>query len=185
MLKNRYAFFQKFLRDPERIGALAPATRQLAQKISRATQQAYRHQPAFVGDHGLPFKLLELGAGTGALTRTISVLNPILVEQDEEWAAGLRQQFPNLEVRTQCATNTLLGLTEPVGIVTSIPLLNNPHGMEIKRLLARKYADGLIRFCVLYTYGWTDPLKEVGFRVGFRSSFVAMSLPPASVWTYR
>ena len=28
----------------------------------------------------------------------------------------------------------------------------------------RKYRDGLIRFCVLYTYGWTNPLAGVGFR---------------------
>jgi phosphatidylethanolamine/phosphatidyl-N-methylethanolamine N-methyltransferase len=185
VLTNRYGFFQKFLRDHERIGAFAPATYRLAQNISKATQQAYRNQSATAGDHGLPFKLLELGAGTGALTRTISLLNPILVERDEEWAAILRQQFPTLEVRAECATSTLLSLTEPVGIVTSIPLLNNPHGIEIKRLLARKYADGLIRFCVLYTYGWTDPLKALGFRAGYRSSFVAMSLPPASVWIYQ
>lgn len=185
MLTTRYGFFQKFLRDPERIGALAPATLRLAQKISKATREAYRHHPAVAGSLGLPFKLLELGAGTGALTRAISGLNPILVERDEEWAAVLRRRFPALEVRTQCATNTLQGLTEPVGIVTSIPLLNNPHGIELKQLLARKYADGLIRFCVLYTYGWTDPLKDVGFKVGNRSSFVAMNFPPASVWIYQ
>lgn len=185
MLTNRRVFFHKFLRDPGRIGAFAPATLQLAQKVSKATQQAYRNHPAVPGKQGLPFRLVELGAGTGALTQSINGLNPILVERDAEWAAVLRRRFPALEVRTQCATSTLLGLKEPVGIVTSIPLLNNPHGIELKRLLASKYADGLIRFCVLYTYGWTDPLKDVGFRVGYRSSFVVLNFPPASVWIYQ
>ena len=185
MLTNRGGFFHKFLRDPERIGALAPATPHLAQKVSKATQQAYRDHPAPPGKHGLPFRLLELGAGTGALTRSIGALNPILVERDAEWAAALRRQFPALEVRTQCATSTLTDLDEPVGIVTSIPLLNNPHGLELKRLLARKYADGLVRFCVLYTYGWSDPLKDIGFRSGYRSSFVVLNFPPASVWIYQ
>jgi phosphatidylethanolamine/phosphatidyl-N-methylethanolamine N-methyltransferase len=182
---NRHGFLQKFLRDPERIGALAPATLRLAQTIALATHEAYRNQSAIAGDPSTPLRLVELGAGTGALTRTMSILNPVLVERDEAWAALLRQQFPYLEVRTECATHTLHCLTEPIGIVTSIPLLNNPQGVEIKRLLARKYADGLIKFCVLYTYGWTNPLKGARFRSGYRSSFVAMSLPPASVWVYQ
>jgi phospholipid N-methyltransferase len=51
--------------------------------------------------------------------------------------------------------------------------------------LTRKYQDGLIRFCVLYTYGWTNPLAGVGFREGRREYFVTRNFPPASVWVYR
>ena len=184
---NRADFFlTKFLRDPEGIGAVAPATLRLAQTVASATREAYRNLPAGHGSPGAtPFPLFELGAGTGGLTRAISVLNPVLVERDERWAALLRQQFPTLEVRAECATNTLDSLTEPVGIVTSIPMLNNPQALQLKHLLARRYADGLIKFCVLYTYGWRDPLKDAGFKQGVRRGFVARSLPPASVWVYR
>ena len=70
-------------------------------------------------------------------------------------------------------------------MVSSIPLLNNPQAGEIRKLLNRKYEDGLIRFCVLYTYGWTNPLAGVGFREGWRECFVTRSFPPASVWVYR
>ena len=52
-------------------------------------------------------------------------------------------------------------------------------------MLAASYSRGLIKFCVLYTYGWTNPLAGVGFREGWREYFVARSLPPASVWVYR
>lgn len=152
--------------------------------IASATQQVYRNHPQPSDGHAVPFRLVELGAGTGALTRAISIMNPILVERDEVWASLLRQQYPTLEVRAECATTTLNRLTDPVGVVTSIPLLNNPQSLEIKQLLARKYSDGLIKFCILYTYGWSNPLKDAGFRVGYRSSYVAWSLPPASVWVY-
>jgi len=183
-------FLSKFLRDPEGIGAVAPATLRLAQTVAKATREAYRGLPPTPINHAagpgaMPFPLFELGAGTGALTRAISVLNPVLVERDERWAALLRQQFPTLEVRAECATDTLGSLTEPVGIVTSIPLLNNPQALQIKHLLARRYAEGLIKFCVLYTYGWSDPLKGAGFKRGVRRGFVARSLPPASVWVYQ
>lgn len=185
MTLNRMSFFQKFLHDPPRIGALAPATYQLAQSVAKATQRAYLSHRPNADEQDAQFRLFELGAGTGALTRTICKLNPVLIEQDEAWSVMLRKQFPTLEVRTECATDTLRCLKEPIGIVTSIPLLNNPQSDVIKRLIAHKYADGLIKFCILYTYGWTSPLKDAGFRVGYRNSYVAISLPPASVWIYQ
>lgn len=130
-------------------------------------------------------RIVELGAGTGSVSQYISGMNPVLVERNGEWAALLRKRFPNLEIRAECATLALASLNKPVGVVSSIPLLNNPEADHIRTLLMRKYRDGLIRFCVLYTYGWTDPLSGVGFREGRREYFVALSLPPASVWVYR
>ena len=185
MLTARRDFLQKFLRDPERIGALAPATPSLAHAMARATHEACAAQQPPDATPETPFRLVELGAGTGALTRSLCSLDPIVVERDEAWAALLQRQFPALEVRAECATHTLRDLAAPVGIVSSIPLLNNPQGLLIKRLLARRYAEGLVRFCVLYTYGWADPLRGAGFSLARRRHFVARSLPPASVWVYR
>jgi phosphatidylethanolamine/phosphatidyl-N-methylethanolamine N-methyltransferase len=178
-------FLLRFLRDPESTGAIAPATRALALKVAQATHEAYdRH--AVSRKIGQPkLELIELGAGTGALTRTIERLNPILVEQDEAWATLLKKNFPSLEVRVECATQTLRALVRPVGVVTSIPFFNNPQGGDIKRLLAKGYASGLIKFCVLYTYGWPDPLAGAGFLEARRRHFVVYSFPPASVWVYQ
>jgi phosphatidylethanolamine/phosphatidyl-N-methylethanolamine N-methyltransferase len=184
MPTGTHGFLRKFLSDPGRTGAVAPATRSLAQTVACATREAYGHQSS-ANTTGGRLKLIELGAGTGALTRGISRLNPVLVERDEAWALLLQKQFPSLEVRAECATETLRSLAEPVGVVTSIPLLNNPQSAEIKDLLGRRYADGLIKFCVLYTYGWSGPLTGAGFSAGRRSGFVARSFPPASVWIYQ
>lgn len=171
------SFLRTFLRDPRGIGAMTPATRSLARAVASATHRAYHRH---VSIH-TP-KLIELGAGTGALTREISGLNPILVEKEATWASLLGTRFPTLEVRHECATATLRTVHEPIGLVTSIPLLNNPQAEELKRLLAAKYEEGLIKFCVFYTYGWTNPLNEVGFRESRRMQFVARSWPPAHVW---
>jgi len=130
-------------------------------------------------------RIVELGAGTGSVSRYLSAMNPVLVERNREWAALLRKRFPYLEIRAQCATLALADLSKPVGLVSSIPMLNNPQADAIRTLLMRKYRDGLIRFCVLYTYGWASPLAGVGFREARREYFVARSFPPASVWVYR
>jgi phospholipid N-methyltransferase len=177
------SFLHRFFREPRAVGAVAPATRVLAERVAAAARQAHGRQCAEAP--GAPLQVLELGAGTGALTQDIQSLRPILVERDPGWAALLRQRFPDLEVRQECATESLARLSCPTGVVTSIPLLNNPQSRQLKALLAARHAEGLLPFCVLYTYGWSNPLKDAGFREARRFSFVTRSLPPACVWVYR
>ena len=186
-------FIRAFLCDPFHIGAVTPASRSLGRRIGEATRRAVRdgllasssrNDNASASIHVRP-RIVELGAGTGAVSRFISAMNPVLVERNCEWAALLRRRFPYLEIRAECATLALTNLTGPVGVVSSIPMLNNPQGEAIRALLKRKYRDGFIRFCVLYTYGWTNPLAGVGFREARREYFVTRSFPPASVWVYR
>ena len=183
MLADSHRFLRKFIRDPRATGAVAPATEALSRSVATALQEAHsRHHPKGVDGHRL--QILELGAGTGALTRRIIPFQPILVERDAGWARLLRHRFSTLDVRQQCASEALRDLETPTGIVLSIPLLNNPQACDLKRLIADRYAAGMIRFCVLYTYGWSNPLVGGGFRQARRASFVARSFPPAHVWVY-
>ena len=193
-LCDRLRFVREFLRDPLHVGAVTPASSSLGDKIGAATRRAARDgfaaptrrngSTVASASHAHP-RIVELGAGTGSVSRYIRAMNPVLVERNGEWAALLRKRFPDLEIRAECATLALANLSKPVGVVSSIPMLNNPQADAIKMLLTRKYRDGLIRFCVLYTYGWTNPLAGVGFREGRREYFVTRSFPPASVWVYR
>ncbi|HVE54257.1 MAG TPA: hypothetical protein VNB23_12820 [Ramlibacter sp.] len=179
MLADSHSFLRNFIRNPRATGAVAPATDALSRSVADIVHEVHlRHAAAC----GLP--VLELGAGTGALTQRIARLQPVLVEREPGWAGLLRHRFPALEVREQCAADALRGLEVPTGIVSSIPLLNNPQSRELKQLIAQAYAAGRIPFCVLYTYGWSDPLAGSGFRVARRARFVARSLPPAHVWRY-
>lgn len=184
MLASSSSFLRQFMRDPRATGAIAPATKALSRSVAAATAAAYAsHEPS--GAKARSVRLLELGAGTGALTQSLAPLRPILVEREPRWARLLRQRFPALDVREQCAMHALQDLSAPTGIVCSIPLWNNPQSRELKRLLGERYAAGLIHFCVLYTYGWSDPLAGGGFRSARRTGFVVRSLPPAHVWLYQ
>jgi phosphatidylethanolamine/phosphatidyl-N-methylethanolamine N-methyltransferase len=182
-MPHGHSFLRKFFRDPHGTGAIAPATRKLAASVGLAAREAYRRHLR-AGSQGQRLRVVELGAGTGALTQCISPLNPVVVERDAAWAALLRDRFPELEVRQECATRTLRDVSGPIGVVTSIPMLNNPQSDELRALLMARYAEGLVKFCVLYTYGWTDPLRGAGFSDARRISFVPHSLPPAHVWVY-
>ncbi len=185
-MKGPKSFLRSFLRDPRSLGAVAPATVTLARSVGTAARAAHqRHSLAGQESLAAPLKMIELGAGTGALTQQIRPLNPVLVEHDEAWAALLRDRFPSLEVRQECATSTLRALAEPVGLVSSIPLWNNPRSDELRELLLARYIEGMVKFCVLYTYGWTDPLRGCAFRQRNRVGFVARSFPPAHVWAYQ
>lgn len=182
MLADSHSFLRNFLRNPRATGALAPATSALSRSVAAAAKQAYARHRRSAEAGRLP--VLELGAGTGALTHRIMPLRPVLVERDAGWAGLLRHRFPALEVREECASQALRQLQAPTGIVSSIPLLNNPQSGDLKQLIGDRYAEGLIRFFVLYTYGWSDPLAGSGFLHARRASFVARSFPPAHVWVY-
>lgn len=176
-MSRNSSFLVNFLRDPGGTGAVAPATPMLSAAVARATRGAWEA-------HGASLRLVELGAGTGALTEELQGMAPELVERNADWAAALARRFPALTVRNACAIDVLGQLSEAVGVVTSIPLLNNPQSAELKASLQQAYAAGWLRFCVLYTYGWSDPLADSAFRVHRRAEFVPRNLPPASVWLY-
>lgn len=175
------SFLRNFIRNPHGTGAVAPATRTLAECVGRVAFETYTRQCA---QSGTDLPVLELGAGTGALTQSLARIRPVLVEKDPAWAALLRLRFPELEIRAECASDTLAALDRPAGVVSSIPLLNNPQASVLKDLFSAAHARGLLRFCVLYTYGWGNPLAGTGFRTARRAAFVSRSLPPAHVWVY-
>jgi phospholipid N-methyltransferase len=190
MPSDRLRFLWEFLRDPASVGALSPASTHLGDAIgaARAARNGFAHSS--VPPTGTERRrTVTRPADRGARGR-YRLAQPI--HQRDESGAGRRngdgrhfERFPDLEIRAECATLALAKLSRPVGVVSSIPLLNNPQADDIRKLLTRKYQDGLIKFCIVYTYGWSNPLASVGFREGRREHFVTRSFPPASVWVYR
>ncbi len=69
MVANRLTFLKGYFRRPNVVGALAPSSRALAAALCEPYRQ-----------HTRPAKVLEVGAGTGAVTRHIGKL---LGEEDE------------------------------------------------------------------------------------------------------
>ncbi len=86
-LKESVSFLQRFVANPGRIGAVAPSSRQLARALTRPL--ANRSGPAAV---------LEVGAGTGAVTRWIMPLlrhgdRLDVIEADPVLAAYVRETY--------------------------------------------------------------------------------------------
>ena len=96
-MRHGLAFALGCLRDPRRMGAIAPASRALARAIADEVQ---RDQPSV---------LIEVGAGTGAITRELAAsrITPerfLVIERDADFARLLRLAFPSLEVFNHCAS---------------------------------------------------------------------------------
>ena len=101
-------FLRSLLREPLSVGALVPSSRFLANLL--------------VSDIEPGSRVIELGAGTGAVTQAI--LNAgvfaddlTLIEQNEEFAALLRKRFPETTVLEANAVSFRRHLppdTEPV-----------------------------------------------------------------------
>ena len=115
-------FLRAVLRDPSRVGAVAPSGRSLARLITADLTPA--HVP-----------IIELGPGTGTFTqaligRGVPEHAITLIEADATFAKNLRVRFPQARVLAMDATN-LEQMATPVGgaagaVVSGLPLLSLP-----------------------------------------------------------
>lgn len=98
-ITDHFAFFREFRRQFETTGSIAPSSRFLARALCRPLE---RREPVTAGTPDTagsrPLRVLEVGPGTGAVTRRIvSLLRPgdvlDLVELNPEFVAVLKRKF--------------------------------------------------------------------------------------------
>jgi len=183
---DRMLFAKKWLRDPLRIGALVPSGAALARAVAAAV------------DRTRPGAVLELGGGTGAVTRALlrSGIAPrdlIIIERDEGLYRILTQRFPDSRVIHGDATRAkdllaAAGVGAVKAVVSSLPLLAmSPRNQKL--LLHQCFdlmgADGLL---VQFTYGPASPVSERRLaRLGLEAKLadrVWLNVPPATVWRF-
>jgi phosphatidylethanolamine/phosphatidyl-N-methylethanolamine N-methyltransferase len=183
-MKNQVAFLMAYLRNPSRVGAIAPASRALVRSI---TAEANRHESHV---------LIEIGAGTGAITRALVQAGRtnqrlIVYERDPQFAQLLRKRWPDVEVYNHCASavNSLqLDEHATVTVVSSLPLISMPQNESQKciaamlALISRQPQSRLIQYT--YASAKRRPFKDIpaGWRWR-RVSSVWANLPPANVWS--
>ena len=158
-------------------GAIAPSSRHLAQAMARAA-------------HGAA-ALVELGAGSGPVTRALAQIYPelrlVIVELRKDLAHGLRQEFKAAEVHAAPAANvlrSLTGLPDATGIVSSLPFRSLPRALKHDTIssILEFLRQGAGRFMVQFTYYPGVPFHApVGFTWR-KVAFIALNLPPAAVW---
>jgi len=179
-VKDWLSFVERMARNPRAIGAISPASPALAEAMADQV------------DFAQPGRVLELGPGTGAITKALirRGLGPervVAIEADPIFARMLRGRFPGLDVIEGDATDAerIEGLGPFSAIISSLPLLNFPPHERVALLLE------LLRLLppgapfVQYSYGVRPPLpRSADLRVTLADK-VWRNLPPARIWVYR
>jgi len=179
-------FARRWLKDPMKVGAVAPSSPVLA----RAMIKALDLEPGQT--------CLEIGPGTGAFTEHLveacdGDVRVVLVEQDPVFVGHLRQRFRNAEVIAGDARDlpqllALNGISRVPRILSGLPLRSMPPPLRMR--LARAMGDVLEigGRMVQFTYLAGPPLLPrlaAAARVeGRRVDFVARNAPPAFIWVY-
>ncbi len=175
------------MRSPLKIGAFLPSSRSLARAMAAEV------------DIEKPGAIIELGAGTGAVTHAllqagIAPERLVVIERDERLHALMSAQFPHLNVLCADAAHmdTVLdatGATQINAIVSSLPLLSMPRPVRqaIEHHMATLIGDDGI--LIQFTYGPKSPISRSQMHKyqlqGKRMKLVMANVPPAHVWVYR
>ena len=183
--RDKRVLFAKWLRDPLRIGAVLPSGAALARAMAKAA------------DPARPGLVVELGGGTGAVTRAllksgISPSNLVIIERDEGLYRLLVQRFPQARVILGDAMRVKDLVRHGAGpvkaVVSGLPLLTmSPRIQAI--LLRQSFAlMGDHGIFVQFTYGPASPVPERRLkRRGLEAKLakrVWPNVPPATVWRF-
>lgn len=181
--KESELFFRQWLRSPRSMGSVLPSSRALARAVTRAIAWRPGQQ------------IIELGAGTGAITRGLVEsglpLDAItVIEVDDSLCSYLRARFPGVRVIHGDATR----LSESLGpeaagrvgtVISGLPMVNMP--LEFQRtIIDQSFALLAPDGCILqYSY---SPIRPIPARkLGLRAElvrYVVRNVPPATVWRF-
>lgn len=177
-------FFRGWQKDKKGVGAIIPTS-----------SFAARRMASVINPHsGLP--VLELGAGTGVITKAIlekgvKPENVVSLEYSHHFYVHLRARFPEVDFRHGDAFN----LDEALGerrhqqfdcVICAVPMLSFPMERRVSLLedLLSRIPAG--RPVIQITYGALSPIMAMPDRYTISHyDFVVRNIPPAQLWVYR
>jgi phosphatidylethanolamine/phosphatidyl-N-methylethanolamine N-methyltransferase len=176
-------FLRRWLSNPLRVGALLPSSRSVARLVARKLPDP---------DGQL---VLELGAGTGAVTAALAERLPeeqlVLVEVDEDLCRWLRQRFPRAVAVCGDAFDLPRLLPEVCKpgristIVSGLPVLQFPVHTQrafVEHCFSLTGRDGTL---LQYSYSPRPPLacRTLGLDAVRLGQTIA-NLPPMFLWRF-
>ncbi len=191
-MNENIRFLQAFLKNPLKVGAIAPSSPELAKKMT---------EDLFANENEI---ILELGVGTGAITKFLEEIVPntqsyLGVELDYELVQSLKKRFPALQIIQGNASEvyslhqkTNLG---KVGyIISCLPFVSIPNKtVEIILSEIDKFmAEGCLFRTFQYAHGYYMPsaiklreYMETRYGKAQKSELVMKNVPPAYTLTWR
>jgi phosphatidylethanolamine/phosphatidyl-N-methylethanolamine N-methyltransferase len=177
-------FFKGMMQGPKTVGSIVPTSSITARKM------------ASVANPHSDLPVLELGPGTGAITKAILAhgVKPeklVAIEYSTDFYEHLMRLYPGVNFINGDAFDldkTLGSLKDQKfdSVISGIPLLNFPMQARItllESLLDRMPAG---RPIVQISYGAVSPIVANADRYSIHHfDFIVRNIPPAQLWIYR
>lgn len=188
-LANPLPFLRGWSRDPVAVGLPFASSYWTARRLAQAV-----HNAAIPGSG----PILELGAGTGAVTEALietgcAVDQLIVVERDAELCGALARRFAGLQILHGDALELGRVLADAripaVGVVLSgLPMRVVPQQAAV-RCYAQAFRLMPIGGAIIqYTYGFRPPVDPDEAVLKLDATFVGRewrNVPPMAIWSYR
>jgi len=190
-MKEKLQFLQAFLKNPLKVGAIAPSSPELAAEMLQGIQP---------DDHNI---VLELGVGTGAITKFLREAIPskdsyLGIELDGDLVTSLNQNFPDMNIICGNAAEAYKihaesGLGKVRYVVCCLPFVSLPK--EISESVLAEIEKFMGEGCELrlfqYAHGYYLPpairLREFlknRYGKSKRSPLILKNVPPAFTLTW-
>ena len=191
-MNENIEFLQAFLKNPLKVGSIAPSSPELAQQMVAGIRP---NEESVV---------LELGVGTGAITKFLQEIVPsresyLGIEIDKKLVKSLKENFPALKIVRGNACDTFsiyqkTGFGKVGYIICCLPFVSLPNdvGEKILGEIDKFMERGCVFRTFQYAHGYYFPsaikLREhMRDRYGKakKSPLVVKNMPPAFTLTWK
>jgi len=191
-MNENIEFLQAFLKNPLKVGSIAPSSPELAQQMVAGIRP---NEESVV---------LELGVGTGAITKFLQEIVPsresyLGIEIDRKLVKSLKENFPALKIVRGNACDTFsiyqkTGFGKVGYIICCLPFVSLPNdvGEKILAEIDKFMEQGCVFRTFQYAHGYYFPsaikLREhMRDRYGKaqKSPLVVKNMPPAFTLTWK
>ncbi|MGQ0543592.1 MAG: class I SAM-dependent methyltransferase [Blastocatellia bacterium] len=190
-MNENIQFLQAFLKNPATVGSITPSSPELAQKMIQGI------------DPGPENVVLELGVGTGAITKFLQDIVPddrsyLGIELDSMLVRSLRRNYPEMQIVRGNAVETETlhrrsGLGRVGTIICCLPFASMPN--EVGDQILIEVDKFMLKGCTFrtfqYAHGYYFPasikLREFmrnRYGKSKRSPLIVKNVPPAYTLTW-
>jgi phosphatidylethanolamine/phosphatidyl-N-methylethanolamine N-methyltransferase len=177
-------FIKGMISTPKTVGAIMPTSARMANRM------------ASIIDTGSGLPVLELGPGTGVITKAIldkgvKPENLVSVEYSSDFVRHLRGKYPGVNFINGDAFSLAETLQNYRGqqfdcVISGIPLLNFPMHQRVKLMEDLLKLIPVGRPIVQFSYGPVSPVvaRPDSYQIK-HFDFIVRNIPPAQIWHYR